>query len=137
MPTPAEYQALVEGRYNNPFAILGPHREGDKRWVRCLLPQASHVELLDRTGKKLAGMTRCHPGGVFEAILPPRLRHYLLRIAMPDGSESVIEDPYRFPSMFGDLDLYLLGEGSHSDIYRRLGSHVCNNQGVAGTVFSV
>jgi 1,4-alpha-glucan branching enzyme len=132
-----QFQALAEGRHNNPFAILGPHREGGGRVVRTLQPQAASVELLDRRGNRLAGFSRVHPGGVFVAPLPPRLSSYRLRVTREDGGSGVIDDPYRFPSMLGELDFYLLGEGSHTDIYRKLGAHVCANRGVAGTRFSL
>ncbi|HKX55005.1 MAG TPA: 1,4-alpha-glucan branching enzyme, partial [Xanthomonadales bacterium] len=137
MPSPADYQALVDGRHNNPFAVLGPHTEAGRRLVRCLQPAAAKVELLDRSGKWLADFVPCHPQGVFAAPLPLRMRSYRLRITSQDGSQSVIDDPYRFPSLLGDLDLHLLGEGSHADIYRKLGAHVCRNRGVSGTMFSV
>jgi 1,4-alpha-glucan branching enzyme len=130
-------QALVEGRHNNPFAVLGPHRKGTKRIVRTLQPGAAKVELLDRQGKPLASFEQIHPDGVFEAWLPPRLRSYSLRVTQAGGSTRTLEDTYRFPSLFGDLDLYLLGEGSHADIYRKLGAHIVSNLGIEGTVFSV
>jgi len=132
-----EYQALAEGRHSNPFAVLGPHRIGAQRLVRTFQPHAAKVELLDRKGKCLAEFERCHLGGVFEALMPPRLRSYQLRITPVAGEAVSIDDPYRFPSLLGDLDLYLLGEGSHSDMYRKLGAHVVSNLAVHGTVFSV
>jgi 1,4-alpha-glucan branching enzyme len=48
-----------------------------------------------------------------------------------------LEDPYRFPPTLGELDLYLLGEGSDRQIYRKLGSHCTEHLGVAGTRFAV
>jgi len=42
-----------------------------------------------------------------------------------------------FPSLLGDLDLYLLGQGSHRDIFRKLGAHPVSMQGVDGTAFAV
>jgi 1,4-alpha-glucan branching enzyme len=132
-----QYQALVDGRHNNPFAVLGPHQHAGRRVVRTLQPHAQSVELLDKAGKVLAVCQRVHPGGVFEAPLPARIRHYRLQLTAADGTSTIIEDPYRFPSLLGDLDLYLLGEGSHADIYRKLGAHVARILGVQGTAFSV
>ena len=48
-----------------------------------------------------------------------------------------IEDPYRFSSALGELDLHLLGEGSHRNIGRTLGSRVCKQEGIEGTRFAV
>jgi 1,4-alpha-glucan branching enzyme len=47
------------------------------------------------------------------------------------------EDPYRFPSALGELDLYLLGEGSDQYVYRKLGAHPVTLLGVEGTRFAV
>jgi 1,4-alpha-glucan branching enzyme len=104
--------------------------------VRTLQPQASAVSLLDRRGRVLQRMERIHAGGIFEAPLPPRIRHYRLRIESGDGVQD-IEDPYRFPATLGDLDLYLLREGSHQQIFRKLGAQPCRQLGVAGTSFAV
>jgi 1,4-alpha-glucan branching enzyme len=48
-----------------------------------------------------------------------------------------IEDPYRFPPVLSDLDLYLLGEGTHTRLYDRLGAHPLVLDGVAGVAFVV
>ncbi len=46
------------------------------------------------------------------------------------------EDPYRFGPTVGDLDLHLFGEGKHEHIYRVLGAHCCEHEGVRGVRFA-
>ncbi len=133
----AEWNALVAGRHSNPFAVLGVHREQGRRVIRTLQPQAAAVTLLHRDGKCLLELDRVHPDGLFEAVMPARLRRYRLRITPHEGERYEIEDPYRFPSTLGDLDLYLLGEGSHGEIFRKLGAQPTRLQGVSGTCFAV
>ena len=133
----ATYQAIVDGKHNDPFAVLGVHREGGQRVVRIFEPGARSVSLLDRSGRERVVMDVAHPGGVFVAPLPPRLRAWRLGVTGADGSYWEREDAYRFPSTLGDLDLYLLGEGSHADLYRKLGAHVTRLLGVRGVVFAV
>jgi 1,4-alpha-glucan branching enzyme len=120
----SEYEALVAGRHNNPFAVLGPHKGKNGRVVRTLQPHAKKVELVDAAGKPIANMKKIHAGGLFEAPLPPRKRHYALRITDESGHSYIAEDPYRFPSSLGEMDLYLLGEGSDRYIYKKLGAHL-------------
>ena len=48
-----------------------------------------------------------------------------------------IEDPYRFLPTIGELDVHLLGEGRHEELWERLGAHVREVDGVAGTAFAV
>ena len=48
-----------------------------------------------------------------------------------------MSDPHLFSSTFGDLDLQLLGEGTHYQLYDKLGAHPATVHGVVGTVFAV
>jgi len=43
-----------------------------------------------------------------------------------------LDDPYRFPPVLSDFDLYLLGEGTHQRIYDKLGAHPTTLDGVPG-----
>ena len=131
------YAALARGSYYDPFSILGLHRVGNVRIVRTLQPQAQSVELIDSDGEFLAAMERVHPDGLFAVAMPPRKRRYKLRITTHSGHVSEIEDPYRFPTTLGDLDLYLLGEGSDRQIYHKLGSQLREIDGIHGTRFAV
>jgi 1,4-alpha-glucan branching enzyme len=128
--------ALALGQHGDPFSVLGVHRAGGTRVVRTLQPGASSVWLLNAAGEVLVSMQRIHEGGIFEAVMPPRIRHYRLRVAWGDATQD-LEDPYRFPPTLGDVDLYLLGEGSHREIYRKLGAQPGRLLGVAGTSFAV
>jgi 1,4-alpha-glucan branching enzyme len=129
--------ALVQGRYRDPFAVLGLHKEGNNRIVRTFQPQARSIVLVDADDNALQEMQRVHADGLFEAIMPPRKRRYALRVTTHDGTTYVHEDPYRFVSSLGDLDLYLLGEGSDQKIYDKLGARVLTLEGIKGTRFAV
>ncbi len=131
------YAALVRGSYYDPFSILGLHRVGNLRVVRTLQPQAQSVDLVDGDGEFLAAMERVHPAGLFATAMPPRKRRYKLRITTHGGHIVDVEDPYRFPTTLGDMDLYLLGEGSDRQIYNKLGSQIREIEGIRGTRFAV
>ena len=105
------YAALIGGRHGDPFSVLGVHQAGGSRIIRTLQPHAKRVEIVDNQGTVLADMERVHADGIFAAVMPPRLRHYRLRLTTTSGDTLDIEDPYRFPTTLGDLDLYLFGEG--------------------------
>ena len=53
-----EFDALVNGQHNNPFAILGLQRTREGRVVRTLQPGAKSVDLIDPHGDTLATMQR-------------------------------------------------------------------------------
>ena len=41
-----------------------------------------------------------------------------------DIADKIQDDPYRFLPTLGELDLYLIGEGRHEELWRTLGAHV-------------
>ncbi len=65
---------LVEGREENPFAILGPHEviEAGRRAlsVRAFLPDSAKAWVVDPAHAGTRPMQRIHPAGVYEAICP-------------------------------------------------------------------
>lgn len=132
----AALDTLAAGRHRDPFALLGVHKFGTRRIVRTFQPQANNVSLVDAAGKLLAPMQRIHDAGIFAAFMPARKKRYRLRIES-GGRQYDVEDPYRFPSTLGDVDLYLLGEGSHQRIYATLGAHCIELLGIDGTRFAV
>ncbi len=131
------FAAIANGRHDNPFAILGPHSTADGRFIRTFQPRARQVELIDGDGNPVATMERVHEAGLFVAEMPPRRRRYRFRISDHEGHTRSEEDPYRFGSTLGELDLYLLGEGSDKRIYSKLGAHKRSYQGVDGVRFAV
>jgi 1,4-alpha-glucan branching enzyme len=55
-----------------------------------------------------------------------------------DDSVSVLEDPYRFGPVLGELDVWLLSEGTHLRPFEVLGAQLCTHRRrVAGTRFAV
>jgi 1,4-alpha-glucan branching enzyme len=142
--TSREIQTLVEGDHGDPFGVLGPHRvslDGTPAVaVRAFRPAAATARVLpaDATPAPRA-MARVHPEGLFEAVFPGLDRPFPYRLAVEDarGQVTVREDPYRFPSTLGDLDLHLLGEGTHYRAYEKLGAHARELDGVTGVVFAV
>ncbi len=128
---------MASGRHANPFSLFGIHREDGVRIVRTLQLQADSVALLLNGDEGVLPMRRVHPSGIFEVEIPARKRRYRLRVTHLDGNSQEVEDAYRFPSMLGDLDLYLMGQGSHRDIFRKLGAHPRKLLGVNGTFFAL
>ena len=133
----ATLNALAGGRHSNPFSLYGIHREDGQRIVRTIQPEAESVDLLLDGGADPILMQRVHPDGIFEADIPPRKRNYRFRVRGANEVSWEVEDAYRFPSLLGDLDLYLMGQGSHRDIFRKLGAHPTSSLGVKGTFFAI
>ena len=138
--------ALMGARHPDPCAVLGMQERDGQLWVHALLPGALGVDLLDRTnGRCVAGLQRLAGSEVFGVRLVRR-RHrfdYLLRVQWPGPPGQVhpapvlLEDPYRFGIVLGELDLWLLAEGTHRRPHQCLGAHPRDLQSVAGVSFAV
>lgn len=128
-------EALVAGRSGDPFALLGRHGEE----VRAFAPGAESVEVVARhdPGRVLGRLEAAHPAGLFAGRVADPGAPYLLRIRWPGGAVQETEDPYSFGLLLGDMDLYLLAEGTHREIGRVLGAQVTEIDGVRGVRFAV
>ncbi len=132
---PADAFAIIQGRHSDPFRYLGPHMEDDQAVVRAFLPEASNVEAIDERGHA-ASLTKLHEAGLFAGTLPRDVTRYQLRARFGDTVVE-LQDPYRFPPILSDFDLYLLGEGTHQHLYDKLGAHPMTLDGVEGVGFVV
>ena len=130
-----EAYAILEGRHSDPFHYLGPHPDGGSTVIRAFLPEALSVEAVDdREGS--AALARIHDNGLFAGRLPSGMKRYRLRARFGDNMVD-LEDPYRFPPLLSDFDLYLLGEGTHLRIYDKIGAHPITLEGIDGVGFVV
>ncbi len=131
----SDLEALVTGIHRDPFSVLGPHETPEGPVVRAFLPGAQRVWAV--TPKTEVVLKAIHPDGVFCALVPGALaKEYHLRVETSESTKT-IEDPFRFPSLLGELDIHLLVEGSHLRTFEKLGSHCVTVQGVQGVHFAV
>jgi 1,4-alpha-glucan branching enzyme len=130
--------ALCQGRHADPFGVLGPHAHAEGHvWLAAFLPGAARVDVLDSaSGEPLATLQPRDPAGLFEGPLPAALP-YRLQVQWTDGQSALLEDPYRFGQVLGEMDAWLLSEGSHLRPFEILGAMPCEQQGVAGCSFAV
>jgi 1,4-alpha-glucan branching enzyme len=151
-PFQEEIEGLVEGRHADPFRILGPHWTGAagqrSLCIRVFRPNAVETGVIWNGRFEPVTAKQIHPAGVFEANFPagtirPREDEaiapgsYRLRIRFADGAGMETLDPYAFPPLLTDFDLYLSGEGTHYLKYEILGAHVREVAGVRGVHFGV
>jgi 1,4-alpha-glucan branching enzyme len=125
---------ICEGRFDDPFAILGPHKIGRVRHVTVYDPGAEAMVAL--SGGKRYPLGRVEGfKGLFHGKVTGA-KPYLLEGTC--GQEVwKVDDAYRFGPVLGEIDEYLLGEGTHHHIWKALGAHVMEHEGTKGTHFAV
>ncbi|GGG60834.1 1,4-alpha-glucan branching enzyme GlgB [Salipiger pallidus] len=134
-PPASEFERLIHGQHDDPFALLGPHGTGKDRIVTVFDPgaQTLHAVTDDGTTHPLTPMGGAP--GIFRGPVPGS-GHYWLR-GEASGNTWEFEDAYRFGPVLGEMDEYLLGEGSHLRIWQALGAHVIEHEGQWGCQFAV
>lgn len=137
--TPEVLELVIRGDYKDPFTVLGMHREKGELVVRALLPQAVSVAVIDSsTGKKIVPMQRWGDTPLFIAEIAGKKELFSYRLEIDWGDHvQEMEDPYRFPPVLGDIDVWLLSEGTHHRPYEKLGAHPVEMNGIHGVSFAV
>jgi 1,4-alpha-glucan branching enzyme len=136
-------EAIISGNHGDPFAVLGMHKAADDTIiVRVYQPTAENVELLEYDSeKKIGDFVKVHEAGLFQIELDKKKYKtrfaYKLNLHYWEGHKQVVEDPYRFSPILGEMDIYLLAEGNHLEIYKKLGAHPMKHENVTGVSFAV
>ena len=138
--TTAEMEAITGGYHGNPFEILGPHgvrRNKKQSWeIRAFLPHAAAVSVIF-PDREAAPMDKTHANGLFTASMESEPGEYRFQIETADGAALIAEDPYRFPLLLDEADLYLHPEGTLYEGWHALGAHPTHVAGVTGVRFAV
>ncbi|MFD8043127.1 1,4-alpha-glucan branching enzyme [Streptomyces chartreusis] len=126
---------LLTGTHHAPHSVLGAHPVPGGVAFRAFRPFALSVTVV--VGNLRAEL-HDDGEGFFSGLLPLREvpAGYRLLVAY-EGSVQDTEDAYRFLPALGELDLHLIGEGRHEELWRALGAEPMTHQGVTGTRFTV
>lgn len=150
-PRKEALERIVRAEDSDPFQVLGPHpidRDGKRELViRVFRPGATDASILSNDDT-VFNATKIQPEGLFEITIPADAglpsggdsfspTAYRVRFRFIDGNTLETLDPYAFPPLLTDYDLYLFGEGTHYKNYEKLGAHVREVQGVRGVHFAV
>ncbi|MET9868833.1 1,4-alpha-glucan branching enzyme [Streptomyces sp. NPDC006386] len=127
-------ERLLAGTHHDPHSVLGAHPVPGGIAFRAFRPYARSVTVI---AGELRAELHADGEGFFSGLLPlPEVPEYRLLVAY-EGTVLETEDAYRFLPTLGDLDLHLIGEGRHEELWTALGAHPMTHQGVTGTRFAV
>jgi 1,4-alpha-glucan branching enzyme len=143
---PAELTALAHGVHPDPHAVLGVHPHGGRLTIRTLRPGASAVTAVLPDGSR--HRLEHEQDGVFVAVVPApepergkeaatgpgtaagpegaQVTDYRIDVTYgegPDARTYPVDDPYRFLPTLGEVDLHLLQEGRHEELWTVLGAN--------------
>ena len=135
VPLPREeLDRLVHGAHHNPHGILGAHPTGGAVTIRALRPMAERVTAV--AGDTRADLKHVHEG-VFAGVWPDdAVPDYRLEVTY-GGETTIVDDPYRHLPTLGEVDLHLIAEGRHEQLWDVLGAHPRRFDSIAGPVTGV
>ena len=138
--TDATVRALVEARHDDPFAVLGPHEAPGGVVIRALVPGAARLEVVEeghRRRRRRAGIRATRRACSRACSRTGRPGSATPCAPTTTAARWEVHDPYRFPPVLGEMDDYLIREGTHRRLWERLGAHAIEHAGVAGVHFAV
>ena len=132
--------SVSAGAYHDPHSVLGLHpttdNQGGSEWtVRARRPLAASVTAVFADGTRVP--LEHVRAGIWEGSRSGGPGAYELVTTYKSGPDFVSDDPYRHVPSLGELDLHLVREGRHEELWNVLGAHVRTLDGSAGTSFAV
>jgi len=121
---------VSNGRHHDPHSVLGVHPIEGGWVIRALRPLATSVFAL--VGKSKVELSHSF-NGIFEgAISSKTVPIYTIHAQYAEG-EWLGDDPYHHLPTVGELDLHLIKEGRHEELWKALGANIKGE----GTAFAV
>lgn len=129
---------IIYGDNDFPRGLLGPHLIDGGLVISTYNCAAKKIELIIKNSNEVYDMTTIDNTSVFYTFLETeQVPEYFYRITYYNDDIFETEDPYSFPIQISDLDAYLYGQGTHYEIYEKMGSHIKTIDGVSGVYFCV
>ena len=134
-PDDSILDAVGGGAYHAPHDVLGPHHEGTGWVIRARRPFAQTVTavLVDGTRVELEHVR----AGVWEGATPAQPSAYDIVATYEGAPDYRVDDPYRHLPTVGEVDLHLIREGRHEQLWKVLGAHVRHYDALSGVSFAV
>jgi 1,4-alpha-glucan branching enzyme len=132
-----EMAEILGTEHRDPHHFLGMHQQDGIYYINAFKPSAYKMEVLDLTNHKQIKMNNVNGGGIFTAVVGDAPITYKLKIIEGSGYEWETYDAYAYDPIIQELDMYLFGNGTHYEIYKKLGAHLMTIDGVSGVHFAV
>lgn len=132
-----ELYSITESTHQNPHHFLGMHELPDQSiYINAYQPYTKKIEVIDLDTNDIYPMVSVENTGVFTLELKKKI-NYKFRYTNFENVSWENYDPYSFEPTISDLDMYLFGQGTHYEIYNKLGAHKVTVNGIEGVAFAV
>jgi 1,4-alpha-glucan branching enzyme len=125
---------VASGSHHDPHSLLGLHPHENGWVVRTLKPLARRVYVEVSAGERIELNHLEH--GIWQGFLASKTHpdYRIVAVFENEGQthEWRVDDPYRHLPTLGELDLHLIGEGRHEELWKALGSHLHSVRGILG-----
>jgi 1,4-alpha-glucan branching enzyme len=125
---------VASGSHHDPHSLLGLHPHENGWVVRTLKPLARRVYVEVSAGERIELNHLEH--GIWQGYLASKTHpdYRIVAVFENEGQthEWRVDDPYRHLPTLGELDLHLIGEGRHEELWKALGSHLHSVRGTLG-----
>ncbi len=133
-----DLKKIIDSEHADPHTFLGMHVIKNKIFVRAFFPQAKKMFIKNLDTKKKFEMDKINDAGVFEIIFnTQKTFDYKYEIIDYENNKHEIFDAYNFEPVLSDFDLYLFGQGTHYEIFDKLGAHLMKLKNISGVNFAV
>jgi len=138
--SPNEISLILGASHGDPFSFLGLHKNpaGKGLVLRVFRPFTPWVKVSVEGGDPVE-MACLKREGFFECLFPDREERFSYTLEFKFGGIETgpLSDPYSFGPVLGEQDVYYFGEGKHRRLWKTMGAHPRNIDGVDGVAFAV
>jgi 1,4-alpha-glucan branching enzyme len=138
----SELKSILQATHHQPHALLGLHQlDGGRKGLvaRALLRDVASCEIVDIATDQRWPLRKIAREGLYEGCIADRSEvfRYRLRVCLANGEVRQFYDPYSFLPLLSADDLHLFNKGDDHYVYRKMGAHLRNPDGIPGVGFTV
>lgn len=133
---PNDVQRLEQRRHHAPHDVLSAHETDDGSTVITTIQFGARSVAVSINGRAAEPMEQVG-NGIFQLTTDTFVDQYTYTVTWDDGSTSTVADPYRRLPTVGEVDLHLIGEGTHQRLWEVLGAHPLSKDDGGGVAFAV
>lgn len=131
-------EAIVYSEEDRPDMLLGQRVVQQGVLIQCYMPDVVSVKVVPESGKKKYEMELADEAGYYAVLVPlKRAFRYKYEVTLSDGTVVTKRDPYAFPTTISEEELGAFNAGVNYEVYKSLGAHKIDIEGVIGVRFAV